>query len=224
MRSRGFTLVELMVVVTMVAVLAVMAAASFRRARTENDVDAFANAIRTAIIQARRRAVATRYVNPYGYLVDLQRGSVRWCQIDPTTVDPNTLTSKQVTCTPPSTTPGVESGGLVPAGQDAQVSFYATQADVAALTITGVSTNSSALNTTYAAPTKIPLPAGGAQLYFGPSGTCDGNFNAAVSANRPLAGFTIYVQPIVPATESAFKRRRISTYGISARPRIIDKW
>jgi prepilin-type N-terminal cleavage/methylation domain-containing protein len=222
MRTRGFTLVELMAVVTMIALMAVLAVTSFRRSRTENDVDGFTNAIRTAMIQARRRAVATRFVNPYGYLVDVQPTSVRWCQVDRDTVDKNTFTTTQVSCTPPPA--GLEAGDLVWAGRDAQVSYFAPQADVQSLSGDNLVAASSALAPSYVEAVKQPMPSKGTPLYFGPSGVCDASFNRAYLANQPLTGFTYYVQPITTTADSGFRHRKISLYGISARPRIIDKW
>jgi prepilin-type N-terminal cleavage/methylation domain-containing protein len=211
-RSSGFTLVELMAVVTIIAVMAVLAVVSFRKSRTENDVDAFANALRTSIIQARRRAVATRGLNPYGYLLDVHQGSVRWCQIDPTTVDATNLTTTQVDCLKQN--PLYERGPLVLAGSDAQLSWFAVKAD---LVQPGVA---------YVAAPRLAMPtATGQPLYFGPNGTCDAVFKNALSpVITTPGGFTYYLQPRSTGPDAGFKRRKITIYGISARPRIIDTW
>jgi prepilin-type N-terminal cleavage/methylation domain-containing protein len=203
-RARGFTLVELMTVVALTAVIASMSILAMRRSRRQGDVDKFANDIRNSMIQAQRRATATR--KPY--MLDVQQKSVRWCQVVYTGPTPVYATT-QITCPPSDAT--FEKGGLLRAGIAAKASYYAAAADLAFTVVPGGSS-------TYATPTKV---AGTAPIYFGPTGLVDEDFVAVMTGVGTLAGVTVYIEPT--STQSQFKRRRIVSYA-SGRPRIIDNW
>jgi Tfp pilus assembly protein FimT len=198
--------VELMTVVALTTVLASMAILAIRRSRRQGDVDKFANDIRNSMIQAQRRATATR--KPY--MVDVQPKSVRWCQVDFVGPTPAYSTT-QTTCPPANAT--FETGGLLRAGIAAKASYYAAAADVATTVVAGGSS-------TYVTPTKV---AGTAPIYFGPSGIVDEDFATVMTGVGTLAGVTVYLEPTSTAAQLQSKRRRIISYS-SGRPRIGDNW
>jgi len=103
--ARGFTLVELMVVVAIFSVAAALALVSMDKANNAStDLDGMANAIRNAMATARLRAVATQQL----YLVDVRANSVQWCQV------PNA----QTTACPSGT---LEASGAMTFGKGASV-------------------------------------------------------------------------------------------------------
>ncbi|HZS37322.1 MAG TPA: prepilin-type N-terminal cleavage/methylation domain-containing protein [Polyangia bacterium] len=204
-RARGFTLVELMVVIAIMSVIMVLAVKAFRKSGSQRDVDNWANELRNQIAQASKRAVATRQP----YLIDVRATSVRWCQITPgnfSLAPPWTTT--QTTC-PAAPTLGVDMGPLVTAPDDAQTALYATSADA---TAPGLG---------YAVPSRTAL-AGSIPLYVGKYSTASTVFANVMSATLPQAGqlgFTLYVRR--QGSDETDKRRRVVTYGPSTKTRIV---
>jgi prepilin-type N-terminal cleavage/methylation domain-containing protein len=203
-RPRGFTLIELMVVVTLTGVLASLAILSWRKTMTTQDVDKLSNAVRDAITQAARRAVSTQ--RPY--MVTFAPGYVQWCQVAPAnySAGPPALTT-QTSCA--SVPEGTEVAPAARAGDDAIIAFTAPNADV---------TN---LAGTYVAPSKTTLSTT-AVLYLGPNGSADANFANVMALGVPSTGFTAYLRR--KFTDDTTKHRRVIVYGVSARPRVIDNW
>lgn len=199
-RTRGFTLVELMVVVTLTTIIASLAIISLHKGRSEGDADAWANTIRNLANQARRRAAATDST----YLIDVRQRQAQWCQCTDAT------TTK---C--PNTTTGKENGGVVYAGADAITDSYAKAADI------------QLPGQTFTAQTRTALGAGDtAPLYFGPTGTVSSTYAAVQPGNLP-AGVTVYVRAAskTPSSDSqSQKQRKVVIYGVSGRPRILDRW
>lgn len=216
-RAAGFTLVELMTVVTIIGVIASIAVLSLRRSRSQNDADAWANTLRNVVNQARRRATATG--TPYQ--VELTTTSVRWCQIPAAScsADAAPTCALAADCTGTGTT--CEKGAITYAGTDALTDSWYASADVL-FKYTGT-TNS------YAPPTH-PALVGTKPLYFGPVGSVDDTCSdVMLSPPDPTksAGFTIYVRAannVPSATSETQKHRRIVIYGVTGRPRIVDQW
>jgi type II secretion system protein H len=203
-RNRGFTLVELMTVVTIIGVVASIAVVSWRKTTTENDVNRWAQQLRTAVSMGNRRALSTG--TPYLLLV--QSKSVQWCQVDPATITGPPWATTQTACS--SLPAGVEVGPITGAPSDAQVSLYLNSADL-------VQPNGS-----YTTPATTAIGSG-THFFFGKNGTA-GNTLASVTASAaPPPGFTIYVRRGIGADEVQ-KHRRVVVYGASSKARIIDNY
>ena len=168
-RRRGYTLVELMVVVVIVAVLASIAVVAWHRLHAADDADAWANVLRNAVTFARRRATATG--TPY--MIEVTPTTLAWCQVDaPTCAADGALSCAAATG---------ERAGAVAAGSDAVTDAYAAVADVIAL------------DGTYTPPAKTML-AGTRALFFGPNGSADLTCSHVLGATPVSAtGFTVYV-------------------------------
>jgi prepilin-type N-terminal cleavage/methylation domain-containing protein len=210
--KNGFTLVELMVVIAIMSVIMVLAVKSFRKSRTQSDVDYWANSIRNQIAAASKRAIATRAP----YLVDVRLTSVRWCNIDKSTIAPGPPASTTQTTCPTAPTQGVtDLGPLVTAPDDGETALWATSADAETMpaNVGG-----------YVAPTRWPMGAN-APLYVGEYSTASTVFANVMTASLPQAqflGFTAYVRR--QGTDEVNKRRRVVVYGASTKTRIIDNY
>jgi prepilin-type N-terminal cleavage/methylation domain-containing protein len=214
-RAGGFTLVELMVVVTIISVLGSVAVVSMRRGRTEGDADAWANSLRNVMLQARRRAAATK--TPY--LVEIKQNQVQWCQVS-TNIYANSSTAAATVCagTPSCAAPpaGAEVGRPIFTGADAMTDSVLNKADVGALT------------GSYSASTHAALGSSAtAQLFFGANGSADASCANVVGNVTGLLGYTVYVRGsnvVASSTAASQKRRRVILYGATGRARILDTW
>jgi prepilin-type N-terminal cleavage/methylation domain-containing protein len=193
-RARGFTLVELMLTVTMIAVISAVAVVSWRKSHTQDDVDRLAAAVRNAVTQAARRASATG--RPY--MLDVRPRSIQWCEA---------VAAAATQC--PCVASPCENGPIVGAPDDAMIGFVASAVDV------------SQPGSPFAAPARVavstPVP-----FYFGPTGTADASYGNVLAAGRATQGFTVYVRR--QGNDEPDKRRRVVVYGVSARPRVIDNY
>ena len=73
--AAGLTVIELMIVVGILSTAAALFGLSMTRSRGGAEVDDFANSIRNAMLQGRRRAIATSQT----VIVDVRLNSVAWC-------------------------------------------------------------------------------------------------------------------------------------------------
>lgn len=115
-RPRGFTLAEVLAVVSIFSVFAALAIIAVSRNQGSSELDRFAAAIASQVNVARRRAVETSRT----YLVDVRAGSVSYCEKDP-------ATPAQAACPSPSP---LESSPLFMAGTEARVVSWAGDVDV----------------------------------------------------------------------------------------------
>jgi len=200
-RARGFTLVELMVVVAITSVLGTMAVISWRKSRSKTDIDNWATQFRNLVMQTSKRATATQLP----FMIQVSGTRLQYCQLDTadfTTTPPYSTT--RLTC--PSNS---ENGVILRAPDDAQISLFAATADVVTATGTAPVVN------------RLPMPASKA-LYFGRNGTASTVFNEVMSPGVVATGFTAYINR--QGTDELEKHRRVVVYGMSSRARIIDNY
>ena len=153
--ARGFTLIELMVVVTLIAVIAGLAMVNIGRTNRYGDLDNFANDVCNSLAIARRRAVATRNI----YLVDVTAAGVEWCQVtnQPDNITPAVIAALPAVCPNPNNYEGARpiqpnsgatvvdwakdvdtgQGGVMHNGLPASVYFFADGTADSDLTTTG---------------------------------------------------------------------------------------
>jgi len=199
MRRRGFTLVELMVVVALLSVVAGLALVSFGRTNRAVYLDGFANDIRTVMTEARRRAIATRNA----YLVTVDTDTVQWCQASTTPEAINYATLPTVCpAVPPA---GTEMGGLY------RASGSGTGPTAAKALAVGWARD---VDSGQGGVTYMAMPA---TLYFLPSGAVDSDLSTPPPS---LQGFTLRLQV---GSEQAVVRK-VVVLPFSGRPRITDSW
>jgi|GEM_PF-3350669 len=202
-KKKGFTLVELMVVVTIIGVLASIAIMSWRKGNTQVDVDVFASTIRNTFIQAARRATTTGAP----YAVFLTATTAQYCQVDPAVsslVPP--VTTSQSSC---AVSAPLEAGPISYAPSDAKLAGTANAADII---MPGGSYSAQA----------ITAIGSGKMYFFGPNGTVDASLATVMSTGQLVSGATVYVRRAI--IDEANFHRRVVVYGVSARPRIIDNY
>lgn len=204
--ERGFTLVELMVVVAIMSVIAAIAVMRMNKSKIESEVDDWVNQFVQATNQARKRAINTRTV----YLLDVRASQLQWCQVDPATVAAD-LTTTQTACPPATAT--IERGQIARARPGAAFIKFATSADA------------QLANATYTQPARTDFGGGSILMFFGPNGTVADTYQKAATTGAVVPGFTVYAEPT--RGESNFKiqkRRRVVLLGASGRTRVIENW
>lgn len=197
---RGFTLVELMVVVALVTILGGLAAISINRDNRTAYIDGFASDIRNVLTEARRRALSTRNV----YLVSITPTTVQWCQVSTT---PDALVNY---ATLPTTCPAVAPAGTEMSGVY-QVRGYSAAAGVPKVAAVQWAR---AADQGLGAVAWLPMPA---SVYFLPNGTCDSDLS---TPPPQLDGFSVRLQSGVESNIV----RKIYLYPLGGRPRLTDTW
>ncbi len=204
MRKRGFSLVELMVVVALMGVIASLAIFRMRKETLGNEVDDWANRLVQATNQARRRAISTKST----YMLDIHETTLQWCVVDPASVAADNTTSQ--TACPPSNA-ALERGPLERARPGATFVSYAAAVD------------DQGAAAAYAAPSKTSLAGSSVRFFFGANGTVSNTYATATLAGQVATGLTAYAEPTVGLSEyKKQKRRRVVVLGASARTRVIN--
>ncbi|MEO6953306.1 MAG: type II secretion system protein [Polyangia bacterium] len=206
-RQRGFTLVELMVVVAMIGVIAAVALTSFSANKSRFQVDNWVATNRDAIMTASRRAITTHQP----FMVVFTQTSVQWCQVTNIGTAP-TYTDAQTSCAAVPVT--AEKGRLVSVanGTDAYSALYAGSTD----TLDG--------NGVYASPPTSALTT--QWLYFGRNGTTSTSMKNVLGIGLPDpatstgVGFTLYIRR--KSVDTIDLRRRIAVYGMTSKVRTVS--
>ncbi len=197
---RGFSLVELMVVLAIVVIGSGMALFGISRNQENDDLDAFAKKVRAAISTARWRAIATGN----DYLVDIRYNSVSWCRINTNLNNPTRFNPQLGTVCPGS--PDWEMNRPQPTGARVTAIYWAQAVDDTS------NQSVTRLNLCDSCPT-APLYLFGSGSY---AGSADSNLTNA--SNVP-DGLTLYLQG-----KNSDKKRKILVYPYGARAVITENW
>lgn len=196
--ERGFTLVELMVGMVIIAILAMIALISTVQSKYDREMDQYASAIIAALKEARSRAINTGRIHVVHFYVN----KVRWCEIACPPV------------TPPTCAPASPGSTCLPVGDVHNYGkLYQARTD-------GPQAVEAATVADFNLPTKpepdVDLSTGFHEIYFKPDGSMDGK------PTDPLApyGFTIYLKH----QDKTSLKYRIAVLPLSGEIRKFNTW